>query len=240
GSPVLADVDGDGQLEVGIFGVVGPAYVLRADGSSFYGTGPDGLPVTLPTDGAAFGPRTTSTDAPSIPGLGGGSFAPTGPGGALVYVAPGAGLGRLADTNVPAQQLPHDNQLAAWNARTGEFLPAFPRLLDDVVFFGSAAIADVSGDDQAEMVIGSGGYLAHAMDATGAEAPGWPKFTGGWIIATPAVGRIGNRPVVAGPTREGTLWGWRVHGNPHARVWPPAPHAPPNKGGPRAPPTPPA
>src|SRR5262249_62163676 len=114
-------------------------------------------PLTLPTDGAAFGPGTTSTDAPSIPGLGGGSFAPIGPGGALVYVAPGAGLGRLADTNVPAQQLPHDNQLVAWNARTGQFLPPFPRLLDDVVFFGSAAIADVSGDDQAEMVIGSGG-----------------------------------------------------------------------------------
>src|SRR5262249_57165722 len=73
GSPVLADVDGDGQLEVGIFGVVGPAYVLRADGTSFYGTGADGLPLTLPTDGAAFGPGTTSTDAPSIPGLGGGS-----------------------------------------------------------------------------------------------------------------------------------------------------------------------
>ena len=230
GSPVLADVDGDGQLEVGIFGVVGPAYVLRADGTSFYGTGADGLPLTLPTDGAAFGPGTTSTDAPSIPGLGGGSFAPIGPGGALVYVAPGAGLGRLADTNVPAQQLPHDNQLVAWNARTGEFLPAFPRLLDDVVFFGSAAIADVSGDDQAEMVIGSGGYLVHAMDATGAEAPGWPKFTGGWIIATPAVGRIGNRPVVAVPTREGSLWIWRARISADASFWPQARHDATNRG----------
>src|SRR5262249_26792115 len=157
GSPALADVDGDGQLEVGIFGVVGPAYILRADGSSFYGTGPDGLPVTLPTDGAAFGPGTTSSDAPSVPGLGAGSFAPIGPGGAMVYVAPGAGFGRLADVNIPAQQIPHDSHVEAWNVATGEFLPAFPRLLDDVVFFGSAAIADVSGDGQAEMVIGSGG-----------------------------------------------------------------------------------
>src|SRR5262249_50882969 len=50
GSPVLADVDGDGRLEVGIASVAGPAYILRSDGTSFYGSGPDGLPVTLPTD----------------------------------------------------------------------------------------------------------------------------------------------------------------------------------------------
>jgi hypothetical protein len=230
GSPVLADVDDDGRLEVGIFGVVGPAYLLRADGTSFYGTGPDGLPRTLPTDRVAFGPATTTTDAPSVPGLGNGSFAPIGPDGALVYVAPGAGFGRLADTNVPAQQLPHDTHLDAWDARTGEFLPAFPRLLDDLVFFGSAAIADVSGDGEAELVIGSGGYLVHAMDASGTEAPGWPKFTGGWIIATPAVGRLGARPAVAVTTREGKLWVWGVRSDPDARFWPQARHDPTNAG----------
>jgi hypothetical protein len=230
GSPALADVDGDGRLEVGIFGVVGPAYILRADGTSFYGTGPDNLPITLPTDGTTFGPDTITTDAPSVPGLGSGTFAPIGPGGAIVYAAPGAGFGRLADTNVPAQQLPHDSHLAAWNAATGEFLPGFPRLLDDIVFFGSAAIADVSGDGQAEMVIGSGGYLVHAMDATGTEAPGWPKFTGGWIIATPALGRLGTRPVVAVTTREAKLWVWRVRSDPDARFWPQARHDATNSG----------
>src|SRR4029450_7655693 len=155
GSPVLADIDGDGRLEVGIASVAGAAYILRADGTSFYGTGPDGLPRTLPTDREFFGASTTTTDAPSVPGLGSGSFAPIAPDGSIVYVTPAAGFGRLADTNVPAQQLPHDVHLAAWNTRTGEFLPAFPRLLDDLVFFGSAAIADVSGDGQAELVIGS-------------------------------------------------------------------------------------
>jgi len=222
GSPVLADIDGDGSLEVAISSVAGPAYILRADGTSFYGNGPDGLPRTLPTDRQFFGADTTTTDAPSVPGLGSGSFAPIAPDGSMVYVTPAAGFGRLADTNVPAQQLPHDVHLAAWNARTGQFLPAFPRLLDDLVFFGSAAIADVSGDGQAEMVIGSGGYLVHAMDATGTEAPGWPKFTGGWIIATPAVGRIGSRSVVAATTREGFLWLWRARSRPDARFWPQA------------------
>jgi hypothetical protein len=215
---------------VAISSVAGPAYILRADGTSFYGNGPDSLPRTLPTDREFFGADTTTTDAPSVPGLGSGSFAPIAADGSIVYVTPAAGFGRLADTNVPAQQLPHDVHLDAWNARTGQFLPAFPRLLDDLVFFGSAAIADVSGDGQAELVIGSGGYLVHAMDATGAEAPGWPKFTGGWLIATPAVGRIGSRTVVAATTREGWLWLWRARRRPDARVWPQARPDPTNQG----------
>jgi hypothetical protein len=230
GSPVLADVDGDGRLEVGIASVAGPAYILRADGTSFYGAGSDGLPRTLPTDRAAFGSETTTADGPSVPALGSGSFAPIGPGGSLVYVAPGAGFGRLADTNVPAQQVPHDTHLDAWDARSGRFLPAFPRLLDDLVFFGSAAIADVSGDGEAELLIGSGGYLVHAMDPSGTEAPGWPKFTGGWIIATPAVGRLGARSVVAVTTREGTLRVWRARSSRRARFWPQARRDATNRG----------
>lgn len=100
GSPVLADVDGDGQLEVGIASVAGPAYILRADGTSFYGNGPDGLPVTLPTDREFFGADSTTTDAPSVPSLGSGSFAPIAADGSLVYVTPASGFGRLVDTSV--------------------------------------------------------------------------------------------------------------------------------------------
>jgi hypothetical protein len=69
------------------------------------------------------------------------------------------------------------------------------------------------------------------MDATtGAEASGWPKFTGGWIIATPAVGRLGTRPTVVVPTREGKLWAWRVRSDRDASFWPQARHDPTNRG----------
>jgi len=73
----------------------------------------------------------------------------------------------------------------------------------------------VSGDDAPEILAGSGGYLVHAIDARGVEAPGWPKFTGGWIIAAPAVGQrfFIKGQVVAATTREGDLWVWRGHGN---------------------------
>ena len=65
-----------------------------------------------------------------------------------------------------------------------------------------------------EILIGSGGYLVHAVDASGVDAPGWPKFPGSWIIASPAVsGRFDIKgQVVAVTTREGQLWVWRGHG----------------------------
>jgi subtilase family protein len=215
GAPVLADVDGDGKLEVGIHTVVGPAYLFRADGTSFFGTGAGGLPRTFPTDAARMGADTPTTEAyASTPALGSGAFAPIGPGGDIVFVVPGAGFTRLVDAQLPAEQLPHDTHLIAYRATTGDSLPAFPRLLDDLVFLGSPSIADVSGDDVPEILIGSGGYLVHAVDARGVDAPGWPKFTGGWIIASPAVnGRFDIKgQVVAVTTREGQLWVWRGHG----------------------------
>ena len=83
------------------------------------------------------------------------------------------------------------------------------------MFLGEPSIADVSGDDVPEILIGSGGYLVHAVDANGHDAPGWPKFTGGWIIASPAIsGRFYIKgQVVAVTTREGSLWVWRGRGN---------------------------
>jgi hypothetical protein len=230
GSPALADVDGDGQLEVGIASVIGPAYVLRADGTSFYGNGADGLPITLPTDKSTFGAQSNSTDGPSIPSLGSGSFAPIGPGGDLAFVAPAAGLGKLIDTNVPEEQLPHDNHVAAWDARTGAALAGFPHITEDLQFFVNPAVGDVSGDGQAEIVSGSGGYLLHAVDAAGQEARGWPKFTGGWLIASPAIGLFGHRRTVAVTTREGDLWVWRIHGKPKSWFWPRARHDARNTG----------
>src|SRR5262245_39256948 len=230
GSPALADIDGDGQLEVGIAAVVGPAYVLRSDGTSAYGNGSDGLPITLPTDGASFGAHSDSTDAPSVSGLGSGSFAPIGPNGDLAFVVPASGLGKLIDANVPEEQLPPANHPAGWDARTGAALDGFPHRSDDLQFNMNPAVADVDGDGVAEVVAGSGGYLVHAVDAAGNEPRGWPKFTGGWIIASPAFGQLGSRRAVAVATREGDLWVWRARGKRRAWFWTGAHHDARNTG----------
>ncbi|HEX2485688.1 MAG TPA: VCBS repeat-containing protein, partial [Myxococcota bacterium] len=57
---------------------------------------------------------------------------------------------------------------------------------------------------------GSGVYLLRAYGADGATPPGWPKFTHGWIIASPTPGDVdgdGLLEVVAS-TREGNLFVW--------------------------------
>jgi MYXO-CTERM domain-containing protein len=105
--------------------------------------------------------------------------------------------------------------LGLWSGKTGEMLPASPIPLEDFTFFNNQAIADLTGDGYPEVLTGTGGYYVHAVDACGVEAPGWPKFTGQWIIATTALGDLdGDRKleVVVG-TRSGWLYAWRTQGS---------------------------
>ena len=104
--------------------------------------------------------------------------------------------------------------VSAWDGKTGAALPGWPRQIEDLQFLISPAIADVSGDGKPEVMLGSAGYLVHAWDGEGNEAPGWPKFTGNWLLGSPAVGDIdgdGYLEVVV-TTREGWLWAWRTDG----------------------------
>jgi MYXO-CTERM domain-containing protein len=101
-----------------------------------------------------------------------------------------------------------------WNGKTGHMMPGSPVVVEDYSFLTNQAIADISGDNYPEVIMGTGGYFVHAVDACGREAPGWPKFTGGWMTATPAVGDItgdGNLEVVEA-TRDGYLYAWTTKG----------------------------
>lgn len=56
----------------------------------------------------------------------------------------------------------------------------------------------------------------HAADACGREPAGWPKFTNGWIVLTPAVGDIDGDPQksleVVTTTRTGWRFAWKTQG----------------------------
>jgi hypothetical protein len=225
GSPALADIDGDGDLEIAIFGAVGPVVLFDHLGGHLL---PDfgGLPQPLAIDFPGTAPGRSAPGFPSVPATAGSADAPffgalgSGAFGDLdgapgpEYVAPTAGLRVLIDTLAPGRQEFSDHQLTAWNPRDGALLPAFPRVMDDMQFLTSPSIADVSGDGVADVLNGSGNYLVRAYRADGSTPPGFPKFTHGWLIGTPAVGDVdgdGQTEVIAS-TREGRLFVWRTPG----------------------------
>jgi hypothetical protein len=221
GPPALADVDGDGAVEVATMSAIGPLYVLTGAGVSFFGRHDGGEDRTL--DSEALGAGSNSTDTPTFGGLGALTVAEFGGAGQGFHVvAPAAGLGKLLDNQIPARQFPAENQLGAWSITDaagapsdGRLAPAYPRVVNDLQFLAGPAVADIDGDGLPEAIEGSGVYDVHAVDINGVEAPGWPKFTHGWMVQSPAVGDIngdGDLEVV-GSTREGKLFVWQTEGD---------------------------
>jgi hypothetical protein len=102
-------------------------------------------------------------------------------------------------------------------------MATYPRIVEDLMFFGNPAVFDVDGDGQPEIVQGSGGGFVHAMNHLGAEPAGWPKFTNGWMIPIPVAGDVDGDGLleVATASREGFLYLWDVPGaaSPNAVVW---------------------
>jgi hypothetical protein len=205
-SPALADVDGDGTLEVAIAAVVGPGILYRFDGRPL---------VVL--ESARFGPASPASDAPSLLASTTGAFADLDGDGALEYAAGTTGARTGLAAAAPGLKLPGEHHLSAWNARQGGFLAAFPRLMDDHQFFVNPAVADLDGDGRPEIVAGSGGYLLHAVNHLGRVPRGWPKFTGHWLAASPAVGDLDGDGLleVVITTREGQLYVWNTPGPTH-------------------------
>ena len=203
GSPVLADMDGDGTLEIFASSVVGPSAVYNHDGTVYRG-----LDI--------FNLLNHSDSREPIVSIADSNFAiaDLNLDGSLDLIAGGAGINYLLASANPGRRTIFDHLVLAWRSLDGKFLWNFPRKIEDWQFLGSVSVADVDSDPRPELVVGTGGYLLHAMDSRGWESPRWPKFTGGWIIAVPDVGDIdgdGRLDVVCS-TREGYLFAWGTDG----------------------------
>jgi hypothetical protein len=210
GSPALADLSGSGALDVGAMTAIGPGYIFTPSGHSYYGNGPDGQPISLSMAGA--GPLANSFDVPTIDAVGQPTFAALGgaaPG--VSFVAPTASLGKALDAALPDQQQANDNQVVAWNTTTATMQPAFPQVMNDLQFFNQPIVADVGGTAAGPYVVeGSATSDIRAIDSTGREAPGFPKFTGGWSVNSPSFGPLAGlaQQVVVAGTRDGDLFVW--------------------------------
>jgi hypothetical protein len=213
GPAALGDLDADGVPEVVTFSAIGPVYIFNGDGTSALGLDARRLPLVLGQE--PFGSHSNSADAPTFGSLGGPAIAELrGPGSGYNVIAPTVGLGKSVDAALPAMQQPADSLISAWGMDR-RLLPAFPRQVNDLQFFVVPVVADITGDGLPEILQGSGVRDLHGVDATGMEAPGWPKFTAGWTVTAPAVADVdGDGTVeVAHVTREGWLFVWRTQGS---------------------------
>lgn len=223
GSLAFADLDGDGVSEVASPIMLGqsPLYTMNGEVARDLSYVRTGWGENTNTNEPSY---ATMSDAPSFGDLDGDGVPDylIGGDGALYFIA-------LAGRTVADYQ----HVLAAYSGATGEMLPGFPRQIEDVQFLSAAASADVSGDGAPEAVFGSGGYLLHAWDKDGVEPEGWPKYTGHWILGSPAVGDIdgdGYVEVVV-PSREGNIYAWHTDGRADQAVqWASLRHDPRNTG----------
>jgi subtilisin family serine protease len=219
-SPVAADIDNDGTLEIAIGLLLSDAIIYNHDGTEFgrmsgamggTGSGGDGEETT--SEGGLGKP----SDSPVHYYVAGGAFADVEGDGVKDYMVGtvGTGIGTIAaGSGTPA---PFDHYFSVWNAATGVHKPSFPRVMEDWQFFTGPAVADIDGAPGGlpEMVVSSGGYFVHAFNALGVEPAGWPKNTGQWVVMSPSLGDLdddGQIEVVVA-TRMGDIHVWDMAGN---------------------------
>ena len=113
------------------------------------------------------------------------------------------------------QNLPYNHVIQAWNAQTGAELPSFPQAVEDYQLLSSPAVADVSDSPGQEILVGTGLYYLRDFNVAGVEGTGFPKFTGGWLFATPAIGDVDGdgKLEITTMTREGNMFVWDTDSN---------------------------
>ncbi len=203
-SMALADLDGDGDLELADSVFLAHTQLLHHDGEEL---------VELAHFADEYG-EDANTDEPSLvhfsehP-----AFGDLSGDGVPDLVQGGAGTMFLVSLPLVFQR-DFQQPVAAWDGASGGFLPGWPQQIEDLQFFMAPAIADISGDGAPEAIAVSGGSLVHAWDAQGLSPAGWPKLVGHWVIGSPAVGDIdgdGWLDVVV-TTRLGWVFAWSTRG----------------------------
>ena len=221
-SPVAVDLNGDGVPDVLLQGNAQPPLVLP--GAPGPQTGSNAPATLLPAavdggaagfvNGADFGALSNANPDTILPFFSHPSVGDLDQDGTPDVVMSGLSLS-LALSFTAGNARPYQQLAGMWNGKTGQMLPGSPFVVEDYSFLSNQAIADITGDNYPEVILGTGGYFLHAVDACGTEAPGWPKFTGGWMTASPAVGDVTGDGVldVIESTRDGYLYAWKTKGS---------------------------
>lgn len=207
-SPSVADLDGDGDLEIAANATADQSAIYHHDGTEY---------ADFYAIREHFGPHSNSTEQAALHMVGNGAFGDLDGDGSVDWFAGGSGIGYGGAILARHDLFDHDHLLLGYSGALTDDgrsapLPGFPRQVSDISFFGSPSLGDVDGDGDVEVLFGTG-HVLRTFDAEGTE-PLAPLFHGGWQISTPALGDIdgdGWRDVLV-TTREGYLFAWRTDG----------------------------
>jgi hypothetical protein len=115
-----------------------------------------------------------------------------------------------------------DNGVGGWDPASGASLSQYSHYVQGLAFFAAPTIADVTGPDSGgatttpDIIVPADSGAIMAFDgATGATAAGFPKWTGGWSVFSPATGDLAGdgRTDLVAMTREGYLFEWQTGGD---------------------------
>ncbi|MEM9070459.1 MAG: S8 family serine peptidase [Myxococcota bacterium] len=228
----MADADGDGVSELAITGTASQIFIVpgvqpaRGEGErelrySTLNSGARGLLSNI----------SDPIDRPLLNTFASGSFGDFDQDGIPDFTTGGAGVKLAANLAGGYKNEPFAHQIGMWTTQPPEGserrlaapMDGFPQQIEDYLFFMNPTSADVSGDGYPEVVVGSAGYWLHAWDACGEEAPGFPKFMGSWIIASPALGDVDGDGMleVVSTTRLGYMFVFDTEGPADGSItWP--------------------
>lgn len=186
GTPAIADIDGDGAVEVVWGGLDARVYAVRgSDGADkpgwpiFVRDTVFSSPVLFDMDGDTKPEVIIGVDSHTEPAVG------TVLGGYVhVFYATGQ-----PNTTPYASDPPGTRTLPAPE------LPGFPVWIDQTVF-SPPSVGDIDDDGEPEVVFGTGRYYStgsrkvYAVNCDGTPAAGWPVNVDGWVSSSPALADV--------------------------------------------------
>ncbi|MFT7622973.1 MAG: MYXO-CTERM domain-containing protein [Myxococcota bacterium] len=202
-NPALADIDGDGDMEIHLDALAFAPYFWDHTGQQL-----------TEVNNFDFGNQSPSFDAPTFTLMNNPTFAKLDPNDTIDLLKGTAGFDFALTFAEGGIRAVFDHQLSAWDTTTGQYLQYWPQIMDDWQFFMNPTVVDINNDGHPDVLNGSGGYITHAFNYKGEEPTGWPKMTGGWITSSPAFGDLtGNgKWDVVNMTRNGFLFAWATEG----------------------------
>ncbi|MBN1581145.1 MAG: VCBS repeat-containing protein [Anaerolineae bacterium] len=165
-SPVLADLDRDGQLWIVFGDDDGFLHVLDLNGRERAG-----FPVRT------LGPKPGPTPTPHPPG------------GNIHSIEASPAVGDLdGDGRLEIVAGSWDGRMYVWNDR-GQLYPGWPVAVGDQII-SSAALVDLDDDNRLDIVAGSKDHLLYGWTAAGEPLPGFPYDLGAHVFSSPWIGDL--------------------------------------------------